>query len=58
MEPSQSKVTPPKPKRSIIHIDGFNLYYGALRGGPYKWLNLERYFHLLLPNDNIQNIRY
>jgi uncharacterized LabA/DUF88 family protein len=45
-------------KRSIVYVDGFNLYYGALRGGPYKWLNLERYFRLLLPNDNIQKIRY
>jgi hypothetical protein len=46
------------PKRAIVYIDGFNLYYGALKGGPYKWLNLERYFRLLLPNDNIQKIRY
>jgi 6-hydroxy-3-succinoylpyridine 3-monooxygenase len=53
-----SKGPPPIPKRAIVYIDGFNLYYGALRGGPYKWLNLERYFHLLLPNDDIQLIRY
>jgi 6-hydroxy-3-succinoylpyridine 3-monooxygenase len=45
-------------KRSIVYIDGFNLYYGALRGGPYKWLNLERYFRLLRSNDCIQKIRY
>ena len=44
--------------RSIIYIDGFNLYYGAIQGSPYKWLNLERYFRLLLPNDDIQVIRY
>ena len=46
------------PKRSIIYIDGFNLYYGALKGGPHKWLNLERYFRLLRPGDIIQTIRY
>lgn len=46
------------PKRSIVYVDGFNLYYGALRGGPYKWLNLERYFRLLRPNDVLQRIRY
>jgi uncharacterized LabA/DUF88 family protein len=45
-------------KRSIIYIDGFNLFYGALKGGPHKWLNLEKYFRLLRPNDNIQRIRY
>ncbi len=48
----------PIQKRAIVYIDGFNLYYGALRGGPHKWLNLERYFQLLLPNDSIQKIRY
>jgi uncharacterized LabA/DUF88 family protein len=55
---SEPRVPPPALKRSIVYIDGFNLYYGALRGGPHKWLNLERYFRLLLPNDNIQKIRY
>jgi len=48
---------PPR-KRSIVYIDGFNLYYGAIRGGPHKWLNLERFFKLLLPGDDIQVIRY
>jgi hypothetical protein len=53
MEPSQ-----PAAKRSIIYVDGFNLYYGALENGPYKWLDLERYFRLLRPGDCIQKIRY
>src|SRR5262249_55964079 len=46
-----------KPK-SIVYIDGFNLYYGAIRGGPYKWLNLQRYFSLLRQGDDIQQIHY
>ncbi len=45
-------------KRSIIYIDGFNLYYGALRNGPDKWLDLERLFHLIRQDDDIQHIRY
>ncbi|MCH8042141.1 MAG: NYN domain-containing protein [Planctomycetes bacterium] len=45
-------------KRSVVYIDGFNLYYGALKGGPHKWLDLERYFERLRPNDDIQVIRY
>ena len=49
--------TPTKP-RTIIYIDGFNLYYGAIKGTPNKWLNLERYFQLLRPNDDIIAIRY
>ena len=44
--------------RSIIYIDGFNLHYGGLKGGPYKWLDLERYFRLLRPHDDIQIIHY
>jgi hypothetical protein len=55
--PTPKDVQPTR-NRSIVYIDGFNLYYGALHGGPHKWLNLERYFRLLLPNDNIQRIRY
>lgn len=34
------------------------MYYGALKGTPHKWLNLERYFKLLRPNDDTQRIRY
>ena len=49
----------PKPKpRSIVYIDGFNLYYGAVRGTPYKWLNLQHLFHLLRPDDDLRLIRY
>ena len=33
----------PKP-RAVVYIDGFNLYYGAVRDTPaLKWLDLERY---------------
>ena len=42
--------------RSIIYVDGFNLYYGAIYNGPYKWLNLERYFQMLRPDDDVQAI--
>jgi hypothetical protein len=24
-----------------VYIDGFNLYYGCLKGTPYKWLDLD-----------------
>lgn len=45
-------------KRSIVYIDGFNLYYGCIKGGPNRWLNLELYFQRLRPNDDIQAVRY
>ena len=33
-----------------VYVDGFNLYYGALRGTPFKWLNLVKLAELLLPD--------
>ena len=44
--------------RTNVYIDGFNLYYGALRSTPYRWLNLEALCHHMLPNDTIQSIKY
>jgi len=44
--------------RTIIYIDGFNLYYGALKGTPHKWLNLQKYFQMLRPADDIRSIKY
>lgn len=41
-----------------IYVDGFNLYYGCLKGTPYKWLDLEALARRLLPNDEINRIRY
>lgn len=41
-----------------IYIDGFNLYYGALKNTPYRWLNPERLCQLLLPKNTIGQIRY
>lgn len=44
--------------RTNVYIDGFNLYYGLLKGSPFKWLNLEALFDALLPKNDIQRIRY
>jgi uncharacterized LabA/DUF88 family protein len=44
--------------RAIVYVDGFNLYYGALRRTPYKWLDLSKLCSALLPNDEIVKIRY
>jgi len=35
-------------KKTIIYVDGFNLYYGSLRKSPYKWLDLKSLFEKLL----------
>lgn len=44
--------------RTNIYVDAFNLYYGCLRGTPYRWLDLYKLCHLLLPKDNIHRIKY
>ena len=41
-----------------MYVDGFNLYFGAIKGTPYKWLDVEKYFRLLRPQDDLQAIRY
>ncbi len=48
----------PSPPRTIVYIDGFNFYYGAVKDTPYKWLDYEAFCRLLLPRDNIVKIRY
>lgn len=45
--------------RTIIYIDGFNLYYGCLKKTPYKWFDLEKLFSQLLDEKNkIISIKY
>jgi len=41
-----------------IYVDGFNLYYGALKRTPYKWLDLGKLAQIMLPTDTIQEIHY
>ena len=35
--------------RTRVYVDGFNLYYGALKDTPFKWLNLVELIRRLLP---------
>jgi uncharacterized LabA/DUF88 family protein len=41
-----------------VYIDGFNFYYAAVKGTPYKWLNFAEVCRLLLPRDTIHQIKY
>lgn len=43
---------------SVVYVDGFNLYYGAVKGTPYKWLDISKLFRLLLPKNQILKIKY
>jgi uncharacterized LabA/DUF88 family protein len=47
-----------KQPRTIVYIDGFNLYYRRLKGTPYRWLNLDVMCRLLLPDNQIDHINY
>src|SRR3977135_1943982 len=44
--------------RTIVYVDGFNLYYGSLKPTPYKWLDVGRLCALMLPQDDIVAINY
>ncbi len=44
--------------RTIVYIDGFNLYYGALRGTPNRWLDVYRMSQLALKGHSILKVKY
>lgn len=43
---------------TYVYVDGFNLYYGAVKGTPYKWLNILSLCQQLLPKNTIIKIKY
>ena len=46
-------------ERTRVNVDGFNLYYGALKGTPFKWLDPVRLATHLLPCEYaIDRLRY
>ena len=45
-------------KKTYVYIDGFNLYYGALKDSPYRWLDIRKLCHLLLPQNDVVQIKY
>ena len=45
--------------RTYVYIDGFNLYYQALKSSPWKWLDLFTLCQTVLqPNHDILKIKY
>lgn len=45
--------------RTNVYVDGFNLYYGALKSTAFKWLNLVELAKQLVPSANvIQKVKY
>ncbi len=45
--------------RTLVYVDAFNLYYGAVKGTPYKWLDLQALCRAMLrPENEIIGIKY
>jgi hypothetical protein len=44
--------------KTYVYVDGFNLYYGCLKGTDFKWLNLQKLCEFLLPQNRIEKIYY
>lgn len=45
--------------RTAVYVDGFNLFYGALKGSNYKWLDLRKLCEIVLPKHlEIEQIKY
>ena len=41
-----------------VYIDGFNLYYRALKDTPFRWLDLRMLAEALFPGDSIHRVSY
>lgn len=45
--------------RTNVYVDGFNLYFGCLKGTPYRWLDLRAFVQRVLPRSaELGQIRY
>jgi uncharacterized LabA/DUF88 family protein len=49
-------------KSTAVYVDGYNLYYGRLRGTPYKWLDVvalfEQLIHVQDPLSKLDKVRF
>ena len=41
-----------------LYVDGFNLYYRALKDTPFRWLDLRKLAETLFPADSIHRVCY
>ena len=44
--------------KTYLYVDGFNLYYGAVKGTPYKWLDLKALCRVMIPTNDVVCIKY
>lgn len=46
------------PPKTYVYVDGFNLYYGAVKDTPYKWLDIRKLCELMLKDHAIHKVKY
>lgn len=47
------------PLRTVVYVDGFNFYYGEVRGTPWKWLDPAALFQKVLgPQNKLVKVKY
>lgn len=44
--------------RTSVYIDAFNLYYGAVKDTPYKWLDPMALCRIMIPSNTVTGIKY
>jgi uncharacterized LabA/DUF88 family protein len=44
--------------KTFLYIDGFNLYYGAVKSTPLRWLNPVALVNRIFPKNTIEGVKY
>jgi hypothetical protein len=44
--------------KTMVYVDGVNLYYGAVKNTPYKWLDLMALCRVMIPTNTVIGIKY
>lgn len=44
--------------KTSVYVDAFNLYFGAVKGTPFKWLDIQSFCRILLPKHSIESVKY
>ena len=44
--------------KTLVYVDAFNLYYGAVKDTAYKWLDLQALCRVMLPKNTVAGIKY
>lgn len=44
--------------KTMVYVDGFNLYYGAVKDTPYKWLDLQALCKVMIPSNTVIGFKY